>query len=114
MSVPLLLDEHVEHEVYYRLESDGYQVEHVALHDTLERGDSDRTLAEYSLEHGALIITYDDDFAQHHDESDYWGVLFFSDDDWSANEVAETVHRIVELYDESTLKGINLVGREWL
>ncbi|WP_159904673.1 DUF5615 family PIN-like protein [Salinirussus salinus] len=114
MSVLLLLDEHVDHEVYHRLDDYGHCVEHVAFHDTLEPGDSDRALADYSLEHGALIVTYDDDFEQHHDESDYWGVLFFSDDGWSATEVAETVHRVVELYDEPTLSQLNLVGREWL
>jgi predicted nuclease of predicted toxin-antitoxin system len=114
MTVALLLDEHIEHEVYHRLQGYGYRVEHVHFHSDLHRGDSDTTLAEYSLEHERVLVTYDDDFEANHDESDYYGVLFFSDDEWSASEVTETVHSILDLYDESSLQQLNVVGREWL
>jgi predicted nuclease of predicted toxin-antitoxin system len=114
MAVGLLLDEMVEHEVYHRLQSDGHEVEHVHFHDSLGGGDDDARLAEYSLYTAELIVTYDDDFEAHYQESDYWGVLLFSDDAWSADEVADTVHEILTLYDENTLQQMNLVGREWL
>lgn len=114
MSVPILLDEHVEHEVYHRLQKYGHEVEHIHFHDTLQKGDEDSALADYSLTNDVLIVTYDDDFERKYDHSEYWGVLFFSDDDWPATEVADTVHRILELYDETTLRQMNVVGREWL
>lgn len=114
MSVPLLLDENIEHEVYHRLERDGYEVAHVDFHSEFQKGADDETLAAYSLAHDVCIVTYDDDFETHYDESQYWGVLFLSDNDWAATTVAETLTRILELYDESSLQGMNVVGREWL
>lgn len=113
-SVSLLLDEHIEHETYHRLQSYGHDVEHVHFHDTLQKGDADRKLADYSLKNDVLLVTYDDDFEVQYDESEYWGVLFFSDDDWSSGEVADTVHEILEQYDAESLQQLNLVGREWL
>jgi len=95
MSTPVLLDENLEHEVCYRLRNDGHDVEHVDFHDQLQKGD-------------------DDDFEEYYDESDYWGVLFFTDNDWSAADVADTVHRILTLYPPSELQGMDVVGREWL
>lgn len=114
MAVPLLLDEMVEHRVYDRLQTYDHEVDHVHFHDTLSDGDSDDRLAEYSRKHSVLIVTYDDDFETNFDESEYWGVLLVSDDDWSATEVADTVHTILELYDSATLQQLNLVGRDWL
>lgn len=114
MTASLLLDEHVEHEVCHRLRDYGHDVEHIKFHDSLEQGDADDTLADYSLANDIPIVTYDDDFEVHHDESDYWGVLFFSDDSWSASDVADTVHEILRLYDSGSLRGMNVVGREWL
>jgi predicted nuclease of predicted toxin-antitoxin system len=114
MSVPLLLDEHVEHEVYHRLQKYGYEVEHIHFHDTLQKGDEDHTLADYSLANGVLVVTYDDDFQRKYDHSEYWGVLLLSDDDWSAVQVADTIHQILDLYDEPALQQMNVVGREWL
>ncbi|WP_135364184.1 DUF5615 family PIN-like protein [Halosimplex halophilum] len=76
MAVSVLLDENVEHEVCHRLRSDGYDADHVDFHDRLGKGDSDRALAQYSLENDALIVTYDDDFETHYGESEYWGYSF--------------------------------------
>lgn len=114
MSVTLLLDQNIEHEVLHRLRKYGHEAEHINFHQTLQRGDSDTDLSHYSLEHEVLIVTYDDDFAEKIPESEYWGVLLISDDTWSAKQVADTVHQILDLYDESSLSRFNLVGREWL
>lgn len=114
MSIPVLLDEHVEPEVYRKLQTYGHDVEHVLSHDTLRRGDDDQTLAAYSLANEVLIVTYDDDFHTSLDETAYWGVLVFSDNEWSATDVADTIHQILQLYDEATLSQLNVVGREWL
>jgi predicted nuclease of predicted toxin-antitoxin system len=114
MSVLLLLDENIEHEAMHRLRKYGHDVEHINFHETLQPSDEDETLAHYSLENEALIVTYDDDFATAFTESAYWGVLLLSDDSWSATQVADVVHRILNLYDESSLSQLNLVGREWL
>jgi len=98
----------------YRLKKYDHEVEHVAFHETLGPGADDSILARYSLQRDALLVTYDDDFETEFAESEYWGVLLLSDDDWVATEVADTVHRILELYDASSLAQMNLVGREWL
>mgnify|MGYP000365471695 CR=1 FL=1 len=114
MSTPVLLDENLGHEVCYRLRNDSHDVEHVDFHDQLQKGDDDDSIAQYSLRNDVLIVTYDDDFEEYYDESDYWGVLFFTDNDWSAADVADTVHRILTLYPPSELQGMDVVGREWL
>ncbi|MEF8826962.1 MAG: DUF5615 family PIN-like protein [Halapricum sp.] len=114
MPPPLLLDENLEHEVLHRLRNYGQDVEHVDFHDQLQKGEEDQTLAQYSLQHGILLVTYDDDFEDHHDESEYWGVLFFTDNDWAATDVADTIHRILDFYPPSELQQMNVVGREWL
>jgi len=114
MSLSLLLDEMVEQEVMHRLENFGHDVEHVDFHDEVGKGDSDRKLADYSLENKVLIVTHDPDFGDDFDESDYWGALGFSDDDWSAKQVADVAHVILDFYDEATVRTFNTVGREWL
>lgn len=114
MSLRLLLDENIEHEVYHRLRDSGDAVEHVDYHEKLEKGAEDSVLTRYSLDNEALIVTYDDDFEDHHEESDYWGVLFLTDGSWSATEVATPVDRVVELYPSAQLRGMNVVGRQWL
>jgi len=110
----LLLDENIEQEAMYRLRKYGHEVEHVTFHPILQPGAEDAELAAYSLEADSLIVTYDDDFETAFGESEYWGVLLLSDDDWDAIEVADTVHRILELYDAPSLSQMNVVGREWL
>jgi predicted nuclease of predicted toxin-antitoxin system len=110
----LLLDQNVEPEVRLRLENHGHTVEHVLTHDSLERGDPDRKLAAYSLEHEFIIVTYDSDFREEFDDADYCGVLALSDDSWSAKQVADVVHTIVDFYDRESLCQHNPIGREWL
>lgn len=114
MGPPVLLGENVEHEVLYRLRHYGHTVEHVDLHDQLRKGARDDALARYSRSNHALIVTYDNDFETDYDESDYWGVLLLSDSDWTATQVADVVHEILELYPPSELELMNVVGREWL
>jgi hypothetical protein len=41
-------------------------------------------------------------------------VLFLVDSDWTAIQVADVVHRILELYPPAELQQMNVVGREWL
>jgi predicted nuclease of predicted toxin-antitoxin system len=114
MGPPILLDENLEHEILHRLRKYGHEAEHIDFHDSLQKGDEDGTLAKYSLENSVLLVTYDDDFATRYDESDYWGVLLLTDNDWSATDVADTVHRILTLYSPPALQQMNVVGREWL
>ena len=114
MEPPVLLDENVEHEVLYRLRNYGHTVKHIDLHAQLQKGDEDHVLAQYSQSNRVLIVTYDDDFETDYEESDYWGVLFLIDSDWTAIQVADVVHRILELYPPAELQGMNVIGREWL
>jgi predicted nuclease of predicted toxin-antitoxin system len=111
---PVLLDENIEHEVLYRLRNYGHTVEHIDLHSELRKGVSDHKLAQYSRSNDTLIVTYDDDFETGYGESDYWGVLFLSDGEWTATQVADVVHEILERYPPSALQQMNVVGREWL
>ena len=39
MEPPVLLDENVEHEVLHRLRNYGHTVEHIDIHDHLQKGD---------------------------------------------------------------------------
>jgi len=112
--IHILLDECMEPEVHHRLRNYGHSVEYVLTHDTLQCGDPDWKIAEYSLENDALIVTHDRDFGDGFDDSDYWGALAFSDDDWSAKQVADVTHVILDHYDEPSLNQFNAVGREWL
>jgi hypothetical protein len=56
-------------------------------------------------------VRYDDDFEAHYDESDHWGVLLLTDNDWSATDVADTVHRILTPYSPLALQQIK-TGRQ--
>jgi len=112
--VHILLDECMEPEVQHRLKNYGHLVEYVPTHDTLQPGVPDWKIADYSLENDTLIITHDRDFGDDFNDSDYWGALAFSDDDWSAKQVADVTHVILDLYDEPSLTQFNAVGREWL
>lgn len=113
MALRLLLDEHVEHEVKHRLENLGHDVEHVDLHTTLRKGDTDRDLAAYSRSEERIIVTYDDDFLDFAD-SEFEAVLLFEDASMSARNVADVVHTISDHYPQSELDGLQKVGREWL
>ncbi len=113
MVLRLLLDEHVEHEALHRLERQGHDVEHVDLHNTLDKGESDQTLAQYLRSEERTIVTYDDDFVEF-SESEYECVLLIEDEYMAAEEVADIVDRISEYYPQSELRGLQKVGREWL
>ena len=63
------------------------------------------------VEFGLLLVN---SFLLGFDDSDYWGALAFSDDDWSAKQVADVTHVILDHYDEPSLNQFNAVGREWL
>jgi len=71
--VTILLDECMEPEVRHRLRNYGHTVEHVLTHDTLQPGDTDQELVDYSLKNNALIVTHDPDFNDDFDDSEYWG-----------------------------------------
>jgi predicted nuclease of predicted toxin-antitoxin system len=114
MSLSLLLDEMVEHEVMHRLQKLGHDVEHVDLHDELNKGDSDRRLARYSLDTGRIVVTYDSDWAENLDESEFHCVLLFADETMSARNVSAVVHNMSNAYPKSSFTGLQKTGREWL
>lgn len=61
-----------------------------------------------------VIVTFDDDFIIEHDESDYYGAIYFEDVKLSATNVADVVHEITTVYPESAFRGLEFGGREWL
>jgi predicted nuclease of predicted toxin-antitoxin system len=114
MSLSLLLDEMVEHEVMHRLQKLGHDVEHVDLHDELNKGASDRRLARYSLDTTCIVITYDSDWVENLDESEFHCVLLFGDETMSARDVSMVIHNMSNAYPESSFRGLQKTGREWL
>jgi predicted nuclease of predicted toxin-antitoxin system len=114
MPLSLLLDEMIEHEVLYRLEKLGHDVEHVHFHDELNTGDSDQRLARYSLDTGRIVVTYDSDWVENLDEGEFHCVLLFGDETLAAESVSRIVHNMSKAYPESAFQGVQKTGREWL
>ncbi len=114
VSLRLLLDENIEHEVLHRLESLGHDVEHVDLSREVGKGDTDPELARYSLEASRIIVTYDDDFVTDVGTSKYHCVLLIEDKDMSSRSVSRAIHAMSEVYPADEFQGLQKVGREWL
>ena len=114
MAYRLILDENVEHEVYHRLENYGHDVEHVDLVPELGKGIADYPIAQYSLDTGRIIVTYDDDFVLEVDEGTYRAVLYAEDATLSVEQVADIIHAVSQNYPQEELHGLEYVGTEWL
>jgi predicted nuclease of predicted toxin-antitoxin system len=114
MSLSLLLDENIEHEALHRLENYDHDVEHIDLHDDLRKGDPDRQLARYSIETERIIVSYDTDWVTEFSEDEYYCALVVDDQSLSAQQVAQIVHNMSEVYPESEFVGLQKVGRNWL
>jgi len=114
MSLRLLLDEMVEHEVMDRLTDFGHDVEHVDLNDELDKGSPDTRVGAYSIRTERILVTYDSDYVEQLEESDFFCVLLFGDEDLSAKQVAQVVQNMSEVYPESRFRGLQKVGRNWI
>lgn len=114
MTYRLLLDEHIEHEVFHRLGNYDHDVEHVEFASSLGKEATDGEIARYSLEVDRLILTYDDDFVTKFDEDAYRGVFFFEDEQMSYQQVADITHAVSHVYPQDQVSGLEKVGREWL
>lgn len=114
MSYRLLLDEHIEQEVANRLTDAGHDIERVQSVPALGAGADDEALAEYSLETGRAVLTYDDDFISAVDRDAYHAVLFVEDDTLTAREIVRILERMAVLYPYEELAGLQKIGREWL
>ena len=114
MAYRLLLDENIEHEVRYRLENYGHDVEHIDYVPSLGKGATDTSIGEYSLQADRVIVTYDDDFVTDVEVDDFRAVLYFDDVSLSPIEIADIVHTMSEHYPQEELQGVESVGREWL
>jgi predicted nuclease of predicted toxin-antitoxin system len=114
MPVRFLLDEHVEHEVMHRLDERGYAVEHVEFHSDLGKGASDTSLSSFSLDTQRIIVTYDGDFLDHFEESEYYGVVYFDDESLSAKQVADIIDTMATQYPTEDFQGFEYGTRDWL
>ena len=114
MTVSFLLDENIEHEVLHRLRKRDYTVEHVEFHPDLGKGTADTPIAEFLLRNGWVIVTYDPDFVIGHDESDYFGAVYFQDATLSAKEVGDILDSMASVYPESAFEGLEFGTGEWL
>ena len=114
MSVQFLLDENVEHEVLHRLEKLGYAVEHVEFHSDLGKGTDDTPISEFSKRNEWVIVTQDADFVMDHDETDYYGTVYFEDATLSAKEMTDILHAMGSNYPASAFQGIEFGSTEWL
>jgi predicted nuclease of predicted toxin-antitoxin system len=114
MAYDLILDENVEHEVYYRLENYGHNVEHVDFVPELGKGISDHPIAQYSRETDRVIVTYDDDFVLKLTGDDYQGVLYVQDASLSVGTVADLIDNVATHYPQTEITGVEYIGEEWL
>jgi len=110
----LLCDENVEHEIGFRLENYGHDVEHVDFVSSLGKGISDEQIAEYSITENRLIVTHDDDFVLDFDIDSYRAVLYVPDLSLSPETVADSIHEMASYYDQSEIAGVEPVTPEWL
>ena len=114
MAYRLLLDENVEHEVGFRLENYGHDVEHVDFVPELGKGVEDECIADYSRSTDRLILTYDDDFVLELDEESYRGAFYIPDLSMQPADVADVVHQMSTHYPQSELHGLERVSTAWL
>lgn len=114
MAVKFLLDENIEHEVLHRLEKLDYTAEHVEFHPELGKGTDDTPIAKFSQENEWVIVTYDPDFVTDHNQSDYFGTVYFEDASLSAKQVADVLHTMTSHYPESAFEGLEFGSSEWL
>jgi predicted nuclease of predicted toxin-antitoxin system len=114
MGVKFLLDENLEHEVLHRLETLGYEAAHVERHRELGKGSEDASIAEFSLQREWVVVTYDPDFVTAYSEAEYYGIVYFDDDDLSASEVVTILHSMATHYPASEFGQLQYGSREWL
>lgn len=114
MGYRLLLDENIEREVLHRLTEGGHDVEHVEFVSRLGKGTNDGEIAQYSLDTGRTIVTYDDDFIEDISQSRYRAVFFFADDTISAKEITDIINNMSRIYPHEDVTGLQKTGREWL
>jgi len=110
----LLCDENVEHEVMFRLENYGHDVEHVSFIAKLGKGVTDDHIAQYSLSEERLIVTYDDDFVLDFEPPDYQAVLYLPDLSLPPSTIADAIHAMSTYFDQSEISGVEPVSSEWL
>ena len=114
MTYRLVCDENVEHEVMFRLENYGHDVEHVDFISNLGKGLTDDHIAQYSLREDRLIVTYDDDFVLDFEPADYQAVLYLPNLSLSPSTIADAIHAMSTYYDQSEISGVESVSSEWL
>ncbi len=110
----VLCDENIEHEIRFRLENYGHDVEHVDAVSSLGKGTTDEQLAAYSRTHDRLLLTYDDDFVHEFVAEDYRAVLYIPDLSIPAVDVADVVHEMSKYYPQSQVHGVERVTTEWI
>ncbi len=114
MGYRLLCDENIEHEIGFRLENYGHDVEHVDFVSSLGKGATDEQIAAYSTTHDRLILTYDDDFVLTFTETDYRAVLYIPDLSIPAVDIADAVHEMSKHYPQTQVQGLERVTTEWI
>lgn len=114
MGFELLLDENVEHDVLYKLQARGHDVEHVEFVETLGKGATDTAVAEYSLDTGRVVLSYDDDFRDDFSSTEFFGFIFMPDGTLSSEQVARIVDEMNEHYRQQDLRGVHVLDNAWL
>jgi hypothetical protein len=109
-----LLDENVEHEVGYRLEHSGHDVEHVDFVPELGKGSDDGAIGRYSHDEDRVIVTYDDDFVLDISPESYTAALYVPDAAVHVDDVADAIHEIATHYPQDELQGLVFVGSDWM
>lgn len=89
-------------------------MEHVDFVGDLGKGATDGQIAKTSIQDTRLILTSDDDFLTDFGSSDYSGLLFIDDETLTPAEIADIVHAISEVVDQSEIDHPFYVSSNWL
>ncbi|MUW13855.1 hypothetical protein GJ633_03630 [Halorubrum sp. CBA1125] len=92
MEYRILVDENTSPRVAESLRGKGYAAEHV--HDVLEEGVDDETIAATAREQGYTVLTHDSDFLDPEKRGSI-PVVYYGDDTMDTYEIADRVDELI-------------------
>lgn len=113
MEYRVLCDENIERATVNYLRQLGHDVERVPEVSTLDEGDPDERLAEYSNATDRLILTQDQDFLDHVDPRETGGVLFQADQSLSGRQAGDIVDEMSAYVSQEQVT-LEYVTEQWL
>ena len=113
MKLRLLLDENIETDLARKLAREGHDTERVVEIEALGPGTPDGEIRRYARRTDRIIVTYDDHFADPHD--DHAGVLYCPNQHLSTFELFRIITAITDAYtDREELPRVVFLSTNWL